>query len=44
MQILDETGELVARVMRTLYIRRKRETVNTNDSQQELITEKAISD
>lgn len=43
-KILDESGELVARVMRTLYIRRKREAVNTHDSKPEFITEKAISD
>lgn len=30
-QIMDESGELVARVMRTLYIRRKRETTEVAD-------------
>ncbi len=34
-QILDESGELVARVMRTLYIRRKREAMPVADKKPE---------
>lgn len=43
-QILDDSGELVARVMRTLYIRRKQRAAETVEDQGDKPLGKVVSD